>query len=156
MVISTACIPAWQPVVSIPYSRHTSRRNVAGYPAILSSTRKKRKAVHRSWASLSRKNSLVIGLVMSNGVVCQRGQVLPCKNHATRRERKGNERMSRLESRANIFSAISEETLNSFDFIPTDDKPRYTKRSSRDPVTSIHPSRTNPHAAPRLILQFSL
>ena len=64
------------------------------------------------------------------------------EHHASGMEWKTKDE-SRLESRANIFWAISEggQGILSIGFIPTSDKGgRYTKWSSRDEAASIRPS----------------
>lgn len=100
------------------------------------------------------ENSRVIGVVM---FYVTTWQVLQKKEKKKEKEKKNEHHASgmewktkdesRLESRANIFWAISErdQEILSIGFIPSGDKGgRYTKWSSRDEATSIRSSLPSP------------
>lgn len=95
------------------------------------------------------ENSRVIGVVMfyvTTWQVLQKKEKKKNEHHASGMEWKTKDE-SRLESRANIFWAISErdQGILSIGFIPSGDKGgRYTKWSSRDEATSIRSSLPSP------------
>lgn len=78
--------------------------------------------VHFTADSFIRKNSRVMGVVLSNRPTCcyrPRNVANIAKTPEPAVTEKRNEKLSPEECRANIFWAISEEAVNSFDFIPT-------------------------------------